>query len=508
MPRWGESRYGQESQALEDLVTELVKPRICSVPPCASSLGQQAVDFSRRHNAGLDAEQEFVLSKSVGLRADNKWAARSIGLNMPRQNGKGEIVMWRELFGLFELKENYIVHTAHEFKVSERHFERLEVKIRNTPELLAQIQRAPNNPNRIVGFRYSHGDEAIELRDGRRMEFKTRTAGGLRGFDDLALLVLDEAMILSASSHDTMLPTLRAATAEHGPQFWYMGSAADQMVHANSVVWARVRERGMAGDPDLAYFEWSLDYEHPDDVPEEVVRDPKFWREVNFGIERGRIFEEWMQFELESMGWRGFIVELLGVGDWPATDGSEDLLISLEQWMGLADTESELYDPVVVAFDISPNHRASIAAAGRNQRGEWHVEVINAREGTGWVVRRLEEMYEKHEIAHVVCDGYGPAAAIAKRIDEAGITVTRLKAEDYGKACGLFTDTVNEGTLHHIGQDELTAAIRGARSRPLVDRYAWSRTKSTVDISPLVASTLALYQAVEADVGGEVAIYF
>jgi hypothetical protein len=35
----------------------------------------------------------------------------------------------------------------------------------------------------------------------------------------------------------------------------------------------------------------------------------------------------------------------------------------------------------------------------------------------------------------------------------------------------------------------------------LVDRWAWSRTKSTVNISPLVAATLALYSAIENDVG-------
>ena len=99
-----------------------------------------------------------------------------------------------------------------------------------------------------------------------------------------------------------------------------------------------------------------------------------------------------------------------------------------------------------------------------------------------------------------------PTAAIASQLDDAGITIRRLDSGDYGKACGLFVDCVGEKTLRHLGQEELDAAIRGARARPLVDRWAWSRTKSTINISPLVGATLALWSATENDVG-EVHIY-
>jgi hypothetical protein len=76
-----------------------------------------------------------------------------------------------------------------------------------------------------------------------------------------------------------------------------------------------------------------------------------------------------------------------------------------------------------------------------------------------------------------------------------------MDSGDYGKACGLFVDHVGERTIRHLSQLELDTAIRGARARPLVDRWAWSRTKSSVNISPLVAATLALWAAVENDVG-------
>ena len=213
-----------------------------------------------------------------------------------------------------------------------------------------------------------------------------------------------------------------------------------------------------------------------------------------------------MEREYRSMAPRTFAVELLGVGDWPATDLSHDLLITPEQWADVMDESSVLQDPVCIAFDISPERHSSILAAGRNDKGKFGIEVIHSRSGTGWVAERMEHLYRSHEIAEVVCDGFGPSAAIARLIDDAGITVRRLDSGDYGKACGFFVDAVGEKTIRHIGQQELDSAIRGAKARPLVDRWAWSRTKSTVNISPLVAATLALWSAHENDVG-EVSIW-
>jgi hypothetical protein len=42
-------------------------------------------------------------------------------------------------------------------------------------------------------------------------------------------------------------------------------------------------------------------------------------------------------------------------------------------------------------------------------------------------------------------------------------------APQYGAACGTFTDTVRQGGLVHLGQEDMTVAIDGAKSRPLGD---------------------------------------
>ena len=491
----------EDPEAVTSLVVEIMRPRVEWVPDAPESLGEQAIAFGRRIGMTLDPEQELVLAGSLGVRDDSRWQTREIGMNMPRQNGKGEILIARELFGLFELGERLVIHTAHEFKTSAEHFNRLESVVRDCPELHAKVKRREDT-GRLIGYRYSHGEESIELQSGARIEFKTRTKSGMRGFAGVDLLVLDEAMIISEAAHSAAMPIIRASKAERGPQLWYSGSAVDQETHDNGIVWTRVRERGIAGDdPALAYFEWSLDAEHPDDVSDEIALDKDLWRRVNFAIERGRVTEEHMEWERRAMSFRGFVVELLGVGDYPDTDVSADVLVSIEDWLALEDPESVVLDPVCIAFDVSPERQTAIVAAGRNERGLMHVEVLHAGAGTGWLTERLVELYRRHEVAEIVCDGYGPSAAMARKADDAGITVRRLDSNEYGQACGLFVDTVGEETLRHLGQDEMLHSIRGAKARPLVDRWAWSRTKSSVNISPLVAATLALYSATVNDVG-------
>jgi len=493
---------------------ELVLPRVCHVPEAHDwSLGDQAIEWCREHRMRLDPEQEFMLRSMLGLSEAGLWQSFEFGLSAPRQNGKGEVLMARELFGLFVLGERFIVHSAHEFKTSVRHFKRIEEVIRRNPDLLARMKRSPVGQQRIVGFLYSHGDESIELQDGSKIEFRTRTKSGLKGVDDVALLVLDEAQILSEWAHGTMVPTLRASTAEHGPQLVYAGNAPDKEKDDHAIVWTRVRERGLElADESLVYHEYSLDFDTPDEVPEYVARDPESWRRVNWAMVRGRIQEAHMQKELRALGWRQFITELLNVGDYPDTELVGNQEISDAAWADCEDTDSVLADPVCIAFDISPSRRATISAAGLNQHGKKHVEVINSREGTNWVPERLAELCAKWEVVELVCDGFGPANKFASRVEEqTGLKVRRLNSGEYVDACGMFAEEVEEvgadgkwmSNLVHIGQEQLTTSVRGARTRPLVDRWAWSRSKSRTDSGPLISCSIALWSAVDRDLGNQ-----
>lgn len=469
-------------------------PRVSAVPDYVSSTGQEAIELCEMAGLFLDPWQQLVLSQGLGERADGKWAAFEVGVCVPRQNGKGGILEARELTGLFLLKERLQIHSAHQFDTSLEAFGRLLHLIEDTADLSRRVKRVSR----------SHGEEGIELLGGPRIRFRTRTKGGGRGFTCDALY-LDEAMIISEMMHGALLPTL---SARPNPQVWYMGSAVDQTVHEHGVVFARVRERGLKGDdPALAYFEWSVDAlsddgvplspEHVDDV---LTSDELLWAAANPGLGI-RISAAHVEKERRSMDARTFAVERLGVGDWPATDGSAaGLVIGLDQWDGLIDLDSRPVDPVCFAFDITPaRESAAVSVAGVRDDGLLHVEIVDRRRGTGWVVARLVELYERHSPLAFVCDASGPAASLLPELAEHGIEPLTVSAPEMAQACGVFYDTVEQARLRHLGTPELRSALRGAAKRPLGDRWAWSRKDSSVDISPLVSSTLALWGSVAAE---------
>ncbi len=183
----------------------------------------------------LDPWQAYVLREALGEREDGQWAAREVGLVVPRQNGKGGILEARELAALFVLGERLIVHSAHQFDTSLEAFRRLRELIEDTPALSKRLKPR--------GIKNSHGEEGIELKGGQRVRFRTRTKGGGRGFA-ADCLILDEAMILPTTAHGALMPTL---SARPNPQVWYTGSAVDREVHEHGEVFARVRARPQAG---------------------------------------------------------------------------------------------------------------------------------------------------------------------------------------------------------------------------------------------------------------------
>lgn len=457
------------------------QPRLSSFPAYAQSTGVEALELAALAGLHLDPWQAFVLERGLGERPDGKWAAPIVGACVPRQNGKGALLEARELAGLFLLPERLLVHSAHQFDTSLEHFRRLLFLIEDTPDLDRLVKRVSR----------SHGEEGIELKDGSRIRFRTRTKGGGRGFS-ADFLGLDEAMVLAESFHAALLPTL---SARPNPQVWYTGSAVDQWHHEHGVVFARIRERGLAEADGIAWFEWSVDADDPQSLPDHVFTDPAAWAISNPGLGI-RITEDVIRRELDALDRRGFAVERLCVGDWPATDGLTDAIISLALWRKLHDPESKLDGRPWLAVDTSPDRsKTCVAAAGRRRDGLAHIEVIEHKAKTGWIVPRLIELWERHEPHEVIIDERGPAAAFTEQLVAAGVKVRLVTASEYTQACGTFFDAVVEMSFRHLGSEELASAVRGARTRPLVDAWAWSRSKSDVDITPLVASTLALWQA-------------
>jgi phage terminase large subunit-like protein len=304
------------------------------------------------------------------------------------------------------------------------------------------------------------------------------------------LVVLDEAYKLPNEVMAALQPTL---SARPNPQLWFTSSAG----YADSDQLARVRESGkLRSSTRLAFFEWSAG----DDALKGVWRNGHAraltdaeWASVaqanpGLGI---RITREAIEDELDTLDEADFKRERAGIWD----DGSSTSIIDMDLWADVADPESEPVSNLFYGVDVSPDRKwASLAVAGLRVDGIPHMDVGVHEEGTGWVVDRCVELNRKFSPAGFIVDSIGPAASLVDDLEAAGLPVKTTNSTELAQACGQLMDAVNGGDLRHRDQEVLNKALRNAEKRPLGDgAFAFGRNASDVDISPLVAATLALW---------------
>jgi hypothetical protein len=487
--------------------------RIAWYPPYASTSGAEAIELARVAGIELDPWQQVELTHGLGESADWKcpkctyrvaervacpdhpgrdlvhpWAAFEVAEIVPRQNGKSELLIARMLAGLFLLEEELQIYSAHLFDTAMEIFRRLVFVVENCDELRRAVK---SRGSKLAGITYSHGQEGIELRDGRRIRFKARTGGGGRGFSG-DTLYLDEAMILREMFLGATIPIL---SARANPQIWLAGSPPDEddPTH-DGVVLAKRRKRALAGgDRSLAYFEHSADGEDPGTVSGDVLDDPEQWALANPGLGI-RITTEYVANERRAMGDRQFAVERLGIGAWPDVSEDAGRLIAKDTWIALADPGSGIASNRAFSVDIEPGQAwATISAAGERDDGLHHIGVVEHARNTGWVLDSAKEWHGRVPDAQWMADPRADWGNLLIELEEAGIPVVRLSPGDYKDACGGFFQMVVQKQLRYRPpQPELDTAVAGARTKPLLDAWKWAR-ESGVTITPLVSCTNALW---------------
>lgn len=462
------------------------RPGLLHLPPGTDEYAAIALELLGEWGFTLDAAQRFVIAGSLREMPDGRWAAKEVGFEEPRQNGKGETIEARECLGLFYFNERKLIHSAHEFATASEALDRMDDRISQNPQLKRLVR----------SVKRSHGEEGVYLKDGRSLRYKTRTKGGGRGFS-ADLLILDEAMYIAEAFLGALMPVI---SARPNPQMWYAGSAVNQNTMEHGVVFARLRQRALEGAAGrMAYFGWSAAYVDnqvvfgsPADVSREQAADPELCARANPALGRRIDPDHALVTEREAMSHEQYCVERLGIGDWPSTEQVDGGLFEPGAWARLADVSSSPSGPVCFAFSVNPDRtRAAIAAAGYRPDGLAHVEIVDARSGTDWVPERMAAVASAHQNVGVVVNGKGQAPALAPDID--GVEVTKASMSDVAQACARLADAVTYGRLRHLGDERLEAAVDGAGRRRIGEAWAWDHYTSSADITPLEAVTLALW---------------
>ena len=467
----------------------MVAPRYRSIPKRRRSLGAEIVEFAQGNGVHPDEWQADVLDAFSGVRGPRRrWASPTNYLLVSRQNGKSLVMLVRALYGLFVLKREMILYSSHQWASSNEVFLAMKGIIEANPDLHAQVKNV----------RLSAAQLGFELHTGGRILFLTRSRAAARGFSGDEIY-FDECHFLSEAGHAAIRPTLGGRSAEGRVQTFYCSSAVDQTRHPDGLVAARLRARGIAGEDDIAFVEYSAGLEDDDGreilpalVPAALCVDPEVLKRANPACP-GRVSLEFLIDEARTLDPASFAVEHLGQGDWPSLDGTRSTVIDLDKWAGLADPESRPVPPIVITFDVSPDRRrATVAIGGERMDGKVHVELRENAEGVGWIVPLLRQLVEDHDPYAIACDA--SQELLGEQVfQETGVRPDLLDRGEIAQACAAFVDAVEQGELRHLADPVLLDAIRGAGTVTVGgDQWAFSRRSSHVDISPLYAAVIAL----------------
>ena len=444
-------------------------PRVEVRPPFVSSTGVEAVELAASAGLVLDPWQAHVLDVILAEGPDGRWAAFEAACLVSRQNGKGGIAEALILADLFLLGTPLVIYSAHLFTTTSETISRIVGLVENSDFLSRRVSR----------IRRAAGTEAVELRSGARLRFLARSNTSGRGFT-AGRLILDEAQILGSQAMAAIIPTLTTAP---NPQIVYLGTAP----LPESDYWRGIRRRGH-GDGDagrLAFMEWSAD-------PDTTLTDRGGWAQANPALGY-RITEQYIADELAALPAEQFARERLSIT--PA--GESGRAVPVGVWDAGMDPRSQVDGDAAVSFavDVSPGGRsASICVAGLRADGCLHGELVERRDGTDWLVGEIRRLAATWPTSVVAVDPNGPAGPVAADLAAAGVPVRVVSGRDLATAAAGLLAGLESGHTRVRPHPLLDAAVDAARSKAAGDGgWSWTRRDTSVDISPIVALSLAVW---------------
>ena len=414
-------------------------------------------------------EWQQILVKDILARNDaGLWVHTRFGYSVPRQNGKGEILAIRELYGLATGER--VLHTAHLTATSHKAWERLCSFLDSLNITYKSIK--------------AKGQELIELTDGGRVEFRTRTAKGGLG-ESYDLLIVDEAQEYTIEQESALKYVISASP---NPQIVMCGTPPTPI--SSGTVFKDFRNDVLSGHAeDAGWAEWSVS-EMSD------VDNKELWYETNpsLGIrltertlsaETGKTEDKKIDFNIQRLGlWiKHNLQSAILKSDW------DKLLVE-----ALPKFKGRMNAGVKFSKD---GETVTLAIALKTEDDRIFIEVIDnrmVRDGIDWIVAFLKKA--RNGINKIVIDG-----ANGKEILNDALKAEKLKGivlastAQVIKANAAFEQNMFDGRLCRMEQPTLTAVATNCEKRAIGSNGGFGYRSTTVkgDISILDAVLLAAW---------------
>lgn len=448
----------------------LSTPRFAtSRTPSRRSVGDEIAAVAALLGQPLLPWQRQVADVAGELLPDGRPAYRTVVVVVPRQAGKTTLTLAVSIHRALRWGgPQNIVYTAQSGHHARKKFRNDQLPIVEGSRIRSAIERVY----------LAAGLEGIVFKNGSRLEPLPSTASAMHG-KTIDLAILDEARFDKDNVREA--GALPAMATRKDAQLWIISAAGD----VESTFLRDKVEKGRGAveqglTEGLAYFEWSA----PDDAD---IDDPATWAH-HPGLGHLITAETIAHARQTTKSVDEFSQEWLGI--WSK---AVETVIHPAVWQKCVDKKAAPDGPLVFSVDVALDRsRATVAVCDRAGR----IEIVESRDGMGWVAERIRALSRRHKAPFVV-DGYGPAGTLVEPLEALGIVIARYTTRDVVAACGLFFDAIQAHTLKVRPDEHLEAAVAGVKKKSMGAGWLWARNDAGVDITPLYAATLAWHNATQ-----------
>ena len=462
---------------LQEWTLDGAPPRYATAPTPGRPNDQEAAErLARALGRPLMPWQTYVARVATERLEDGSYAYPVVVVSVPRQSGKTLLLTVLLVLRCIREDHHQAFYTAQTGKDARARWQDM-------------VKLVIGSPIRsTIRVRRSQGSERLEFPNGSVLQVFAPTADSLHGYSP-PTVALDEAFAHDERIGDELMGAIEPAqqTLPHR-QLWIVSTRGD----VDSVFLDGWLERGAAGAPGVALFDWGASDHHDPRDPLHVL---EFHPAVGLpaGMGNGTTVETIVASKLTEAKYERAYANR-------PTQGGVVKRIGAQEWADLEDSQEPPGDaPLALTYDVAHDRTAAtVGVTWTDQAGKLQHKLVRWQLGVSWVAPWVAEFVRDHRNVKVVAaDDTGPAREVTAQLRR--ITLPRglqprvLSTRELTIAWGELLELVRVGGFGHDGSGHLADAAAAVVVRPLLDSEAPSRRHSGGDIAPLVSCMVGLW---------------
>jgi hypothetical protein len=463
--------------------------------------------------------QENVLRDCMAIDpADGCLAYRVVGLTVPRQNGKTEIILNRILLGCVVLKEDQL-YTAHRGDSARKIYLRLKHDIQSNKNLAKYFPYVKSIKGR------SDKEEHLEIvayKPGTNIKlgscvFMTRGGNDLGRAMSLSVVYYDEAQSLTEAQDSALSSTILTRT---NGQIYYIGTATplDRSGDGKKTTdsggagrwFLEKRDEIISGRAKFACWnEWGTSkLTDRDDIQQIYASNPSIGFKMKDGV---AITVKSVQSAAGSD--EVWCTENLGY--WPTQ--AKGTVIDITRWNELTLSGiSEISGNAIMGLAIkttpgngSSGGRVDVVLSVRTPETTY-LDLINSVDMSEAWIEKLWRIVQPHirnrAVKSVIIDGLDGIPAILEKLVKEGLwnprgnprsqrNISIAQTMDITQACSAIVSSITEKSISPIKNEPLDAAVEDAGKRKIGSSggFGFTSISGKVDVNYLETAALALH---------------